>query len=271
MSDMISHAIILDFEATCDNLQPVRPQEIIEFPSVLMSLETSEVIDEFESFVRPYHNPVLTDFCREFTSITQEEVGGAPYFHEVFAAHEQWLSSHGLTASNSVFATCGDWDLGTMFPAQCRIGLCPVEVLSPVYTQWLNIKVPYSLTMGRKAPGMAGMLRGLEIPIAGMHHRGIDDCRNITKILGALVARGVEVEPTARLAPEKYPPINLLLRFGNSLEPVVLSVRNLKTLRGLASRCFKCEIKTFRRSDGVSIESSGQLLQLQSGEEIILA
>ena len=267
----MSHAIVLDFEATCGDREPVRPQEIIEFPSVLVLLDTMEIVDEFTSFVRPFHNPQLTNFCCEFTSITQGDVDGAPLFHEVLEAHEKWLGNHGLTETNSVFVTCGDWDLGTMFPAQCGIGQQPVEFLSPIYTRWLNIKVPYSMLFERKAPGLAGMLRSLGLQLAGVHHRGIDDCRNITKVLGALVSRGAEVEATAKLPAAKYPPIHLCLRYGDALESVVLSTRNLKTLRGLAGRHFKRKIRTIALLDGTRIDGNEQLLMLKPGEELVLA
>ena len=195
--------IVLDFEATCGDEGPVRPQEIIEYPSVLVALDTLEIVDEFTSFVRPYHNPQLTEFCRKLTSITQEDVDGAPYFHEALAAHEKWIDGHGLTESNAVIVTCGDWDLGTMLPAQCRVGLKPVECLRPIYTRWLNIKVLFESIKGQKARGMASMLRALGIALTGVHHRGIDDCRNIVKILRSLVQAGAIVEPTSELSPDK--------------------------------------------------------------------
>jgi len=250
---------------------PVRPQEIIEFPSVLVSLTPFEVIDEFRSFVRPYHNPQLTEFCCELTSISQGDVDAAPYFHEVLAAHGKWLTEHGLSELNSVFVTCGDWDLGVMLPAQCRVGKQPVEYIPPIYTRWLNVKVPYRTVSGSKAPGMAGMLRSLGIPLIGVRHRGIDDCHNIANILSALVKKGVVVEPSATLSPDKYPPIHLRLQYNGVIEEVVLLTRSLKTLRSLAGRHFKCRIKTLTRSDGLIIEDSKQLLELKPGEEILLA
>lgn len=271
MDRAISHAIVLDFEATCGNQEPIRPQEIIEFPSVLVALDTLKSVDEFSSFVRPFHNPHLTDFCRELTSITQEDVDGAPYFHEVLKAHENWIDSHGLTELNAVFVTCGDWDLGTMLPAQSRVGKKPVEYLRPIYTRWLNIKVPFASVAGRKAPGMAGMLRALEIELTGFHHRGIDDCRNIAKILRALVLSEAAVEATSALSPLKYPPIELRMRYGERVEILVLETRSLKALRELAGERFRCRITDFTRLDGERIEGGDQLRFLKSGEEILLA
>ena len=117
MDSNYTHAIVLDFEATCDDRSRPRPQEIIEFPSVLISLKSLEFIDEFQAFIRPVHNPVLTTFCKNFTSIQQSDVDGAKIFPEVLADHQSWLENHGLGDENAIIVTCGDWDLGKMLPA----------------------------------------------------------------------------------------------------------------------------------------------------------
>jgi inhibitor of KinA sporulation pathway (predicted exonuclease) len=111
MPSPFTHAIVLDFEATCDQGRRVDPQEIIEFPSALLALDSLEVIDEFSSFVRPQHHPVLSGFCRKLTSIDQSDVDVAPSFPEVFATHRAWLERHGLNRESADFVTCGDWDL----------------------------------------------------------------------------------------------------------------------------------------------------------------
>ena len=83
----------VDLEATCDevganeSLRPlaVVPEQMktIEIGLVVIDLETLKVIDEFQSFVRPQINPVLTDFCKQLTSIQQAKVDGAGTYVEV--------------------------------------------------------------------------------------------------------------------------------------------------------------------------------------------
>lgn len=199
--DTLTHAIILDFEATCDNKSQPKPQEIIEFPSVLLSLDDLEVVDTFESFVRPRHHPKLSKFCRDFTGIQQSDIDQAASFGDVLHAHEQWLSHHGVTAANAIMVTCGDWDLGTMLPLQCKVATPPITTLNPIYLRWQNIKKTFCAVLNRKrAPGMAGMLRALDLPLEGQHHRGIDDCRNIGALFQTLVRRGGSVGATKSLA-----------------------------------------------------------------------
>lgn len=271
MSTNYSHAIILDFEATCDNQSRPLPQEIIEFPSVLLSLDTHEIIDEFESFVKPAHHPVLSEFCTTLTSIRQSDVDNAAVFPDVLQDHATWLNGHDLDENNSLFVTCGDWDLGTMLPAQCAVAQPPVEALAPVYTRWQNIKHAYCRITGKaKAPGMSGMLRELGLELVGHHHRGIDDCRNIAALLKTLFGRGARVEITARLPVSKYPPITVLLCLGEQVEQARLDARSIKILLGLSGRLFRCKPVKIQRQDGRLINDDEDLASLCPGERLRL-
>ncbi|MEH6628754.1 MAG: 3'-5' exonuclease [Motiliproteus sp.] len=72
--------IVIDFEATCcDRETPHDPDafprdeiEIVELGCVAVS-ETGHVLGEFESFVRPIRNPVLTPYCTALTTISQDQ------------------------------------------------------------------------------------------------------------------------------------------------------------------------------------------------------
>lgn len=271
MINTYTHLIILDFEATCDDENAPRPQEVIEFPSVLLSLETLEIVDEFQAFVRPIHNPQLTDFCKNFTSIQQRDVDQADLFTDVLKAHLEWLKSHELDETNSIIVTCGDWDLGNMFPSQCPVAIPPVENLHPLYTSWMNIKRLFCKVLNcKKAPGMAGMLRKLNLKLIGLHHRGIDDCRNIAAIAKLLIERGAEVSSTASLPLSKYPPISLTFYLGDRKEKAVLKIRNLSSLYGLAGKVFKCKVSGFKLANGKILEVDQDLRALNSGEELFL-
>ena len=51
--------------------------ETLEIGLVVIDLESLEIVDEFQRFVRPQINPTLTDFCKKLTSIQQADVDGA--------------------------------------------------------------------------------------------------------------------------------------------------------------------------------------------------
>lgn len=188
-----SHFIVLDFEATCDEDRPPRPQEIIEFPSVLLDASTLDVVDSFESFVRPVHHPVLSEFCRSFTGIEQDDVQNAPVFADVLHRHHAWLRTHG-DPNAMVFITCGDWDLKRMLPAQCQSAVPPLAKVPAPYRRWVNIKHVFAATVGQRGRGMASMMEALKLPLRGRHHRGIDDCYNIARIVVELIGRGAVIE-----------------------------------------------------------------------------
>ena len=71
--------VVLDFEATCDKPKQMEPQEIIEFPLVLVDAKTLKQVDEFRTYVRPSFHPELTNFCKELTGIQQEQLGDGVY------------------------------------------------------------------------------------------------------------------------------------------------------------------------------------------------
>ena len=43
----------------------------VEFPAVLLDLETGKIVDEFQQYVLPRDNPKLSDFCKALTGISQ--------------------------------------------------------------------------------------------------------------------------------------------------------------------------------------------------------
>ena len=192
-----AYFLVMDFEATCEKDARNWVHEIIEFPAVLVDAATLAKVDEFRALVRPTERPTLTRFCTELTSITQADVDGADALPEVLGRFEAWCATHGLrdAPAAALPVTCGDWDLEKMLPVECRRkGLAVPAVLR----SWCNVKRPFAAQTGQtKAPGMAGMLTALGLPLVGHHHLGIDDSRNIAAIVCELRRRGAAVVATA--------------------------------------------------------------------------
>lgn len=63
--------VVIDFEATCDEARALYPQEIIEFPSVIVNGLTGQLEACFRTYVRPACNPNLSDYCKNLTGIQQ--------------------------------------------------------------------------------------------------------------------------------------------------------------------------------------------------------
>jgi len=188
---MSIYLCVLDFEATCWNKRSnLERQEIIEFPSVLYELNSkNEVIfiSEFSKYVKPVLEPVLSDFCTELTGITQDKVNEANTIEVVYNEHFQWLKANTRTNSDIYIITCGAWDLKTMLPKEIKNKKLHYH---NVYKSYINIKDEFEYFYKKKAGGMVGMLEYLDIKLEGRHHSGIDDTRNIAKILLRIISDG---------------------------------------------------------------------------------
>jgi len=191
---------ILDFEATCEENKKIYPQEIIEFPTVLLNAKTLEIVDEFHQYVRPTSHPILTKFCTKLTGIQQEWVDKGNTIDVVLKDYDKWLRSHNLFKEGGrpsfAFITCGDWDLNTCLKNQCKDENIPK---STYFNSWINIKKVYASFCKTKMGDMVKMLEGLHIPLSGRHHSGIDDCRNITKIAQRILQDSAILNITGRL------------------------------------------------------------------------
>ena len=196
----LSYYLVLDFEATCDSsrLSSPKPQEIIEFPVLAVNAKTLKTERTFHTYVRPTSNPVLTPFCTQLTGITQSQVDGQPTLPEVLRSFHSWLETNGFLEPSIrfCFVTCGDWDLKTMLPGQCKYFNWPVP---EYFSSWMNIKLVFQRLTGVKAKGMPHMLEYFEIPLEGRHHSGIDDSKNIAKILTTLAGIESDLQPTTTL------------------------------------------------------------------------
>eukprot|EP00980_Cylindrotheca_fusiformis_P002625 scaffold618_cov130-Cylindrotheca_fusiformis.AAC.29 len=194
----VEYLCVLDFEATCNDKHPKpNPQEIIEFPVVLLNTKAGNVEDVFHYYVRPDLHPNLSEFCTKLTGIKQEQVNAGISLFECLKLHEQWLQKHNLVNYESgtpdtdqkhfLFVTCGDWDLKTCLPNQ--LGHHNVKVPS-FFRSWVNIKKAYSKLYNRKANGMTSMLEDLGLDLQGRHHSGIDDSKNIARICVRMISDG---------------------------------------------------------------------------------
>ncbi|XP_078417154.1 ERI1 exoribonuclease 3-like isoform X1 [Cetorhinus maximus] len=165
--------LVLDFEATCDK-QMIKPQEIIEFPILKLHGRTLEIESEFHTYVQPVVHPELTSFCTELTGIVQSMVDGKPTLPQALQMVDDWMQEEGLLDPkvNSIFVTCGDWDLKTMLPGQCQYLGLPVP---DYFKKWINLKKAYSFAMGNYPKnGLPFMIKEMNLQHIGKLHSGIE-------------------------------------------------------------------------------------------------
>lgn len=182
------YLLVMDFEATCDTNASLQPQEIIELPCVALSTSDWKSKDTFHAYIKPRVYPKLTPFCIELTGIMQEMVDNQPCFVDVFSKFREWLTKGGYfdRSDKSSFVTCGNWDLKTMLPNQCKLDNI---TLPDEFKQWIELKHTFCDSTGYYPKNLKDMLLRLDLPLQGRLHSGIHDVKNIVSIIQDLKER----------------------------------------------------------------------------------
>jgi inhibitor of KinA sporulation pathway (predicted exonuclease) len=194
-----NYYLVLDLEATCCDQETIQrsEMEIIEVGAVMVEAQSLAVIDEFQTFVKPVRFPILTEFCRSLTSITQAQVDRAPEYLEAINLLKNWLAPYPAPDAKAVFCSWGNYDR-TQFKQQSRF----YNVPAPIPYPHANLKKLFAKSQG--LPRRCSMPEALQlagIALEGTHHRGIDDARNIAKLLPFVLGRQPLLHPPQSLHP----------------------------------------------------------------------
>lgn len=210
--------LVMDFEATCIATSRFNyANEVIEFPVALLKWEdkTSDgtasqlsIVDEFRSFVKPTWKPILSEYCTTLTGIAQVQVDEAPSLSEVFSLLKVFMAKHKLIDKDTeqiltrfCWCTDGPWDIQDLLLKTCFISKTPM----PAWMQGniLDVRAQVTSWMHAQNPGNRprplGIVRQLNAlglsDFEGSMHSGIDDTRNIARIVIELARRGVALRP----------------------------------------------------------------------------
>ncbi|KAJ6387969.1 hypothetical protein OIU77_026517 [Salix suchowensis] len=179
--------VVIDFEATCDKERNPHPQEIIEFPSVIVSSVTGQLEACFQTYVRPTCNQHLSEFCKDLTGIQQIQVDRGVTLSEALLRHDKWLENKGIKNTSFAVVTWSNWDCRVMLESECRFK----KIRKPPYfNRWINLKVPFcEIFGGARCLKEAVEMSGLEWQ--GRAHCGLDDAKNTARLLALLMHRGI--------------------------------------------------------------------------------
>ncbi|CAN1288020.1 Uncharacterized exonuclease domain-containing protein At3g15140 [Linum perenne] len=195
--------------------------EILEFPVILIDTRTMTVVDLFHRFVRPCSmsaeriDEYIANKYRKFgvdqvwhnTAIPFVEV--AEQFEAWLIQHRLWGRTHSCRLHNAAFVTCGNWDVKTQVPHQCKVSKIQ---LPPYYNEWINLKDVFHnfYHPEEKAKGMRKMMEHLKMPMSGSHHLGIDDTRNIARIVLRMLSDGAPMPITGWRDPASHGTVKFL-------------------------------------------------------------
>ncbi len=169
--------IIYDVEATCWRGKPPKGiNEIIEIGAVKLNAY-GELVSEFNKFVKPTVNPILSGFCKSLTHISQENVDAADTYPTVIEQFKDWVE---VGETDYVLGAWGDFDKRIMRD-NCN--------LHDLETDWLeffiNVKSQYNTlkgNMGHQKSGLKAVVKKEGFEFDGVHHRAISDALNLAKV-----------------------------------------------------------------------------------------
>ncbi|KAJ3692268.1 hypothetical protein LUZ60_012618 [Juncus effusus] len=221
--EKFNHDLGVDLSVDQLRVDDVRPQEfdyllvldlegkveILEFPVVMIDARDLKFVDSFHRFVRP--TAMSEQRIAQYIEGKYGKFGVDRVWHdtsipfkEVIQEFEQWLENHHLwdktkegSLNRAAFITCGNWDLKTKVPDQCRVS----KIKLPHYfMEWINVKDIFLNFYNKRATGMMTMMRELNMPTFGSHHLGIDDSKNIARVVQRMISDGALMQITASSA-----------------------------------------------------------------------
>ena len=175
--------LVVDLESTCwEDLNPegkrqdVDSMEIIEIGCALATRD-GQLLKSASFLVKPTRFPQLSDFCTALTGITQSMVDEAPTYPEAIEALNKWL---GELSDEFIWCSWGNYDRLHILAESEKHGLLPSFMAYP----HLNLKRIWRLSTGQKKKnGLSNALIYHNLAFEGRQHRGVDDARNIVRLL----------------------------------------------------------------------------------------
>ena len=174
---IIAMYLIIDLEATCwENRRNRENMETIEIGAVLVN-KNYKIIAEYQTFIKPIKNPILSEFCQNLTTIRQQDIDQAEFFPVAFSKFINWVEK--ITKDdikNIVPCSWGHYDKKQLLKD------CQFHNIKFPFLRYYSIKHKFAEIKKIKPMGMKKALEICQIKLNGTRHRAIDDAKNITKI-----------------------------------------------------------------------------------------
>lgn len=169
---------VIDLEATTDgNGNKDIDQEIIEISGVLVS-EDGKLIEngQFSSLVKPINNPILSDFCKNLTHISQENINCTQSFLSVSLDLEYWLwDNHSISLKDLIICSWGDDK--NLLKLECK-NKNMVYVFGPSR----NLALEYKMKFHKNHASLKSALEFFGMKFEGIPHRALADAINTANI-----------------------------------------------------------------------------------------
>ena len=188
---LFDYLIVVDFECTCEEGRNTYPHEIIEFPGVLVDVRRG-IVDKsnsFHSYVKPWRNPVLSEFCTKLTGIQQEQVDHAPSITEVVSSFVEWYRRTIPPGAKVVFATDGPWDFKNFLYSAAV--LRDNVAFPTIFYEYIDVRTTFARHFNKGEPlKLDAMLSRMKLRFHGSPHCGFDDAYNIARLAVEMMKKG---------------------------------------------------------------------------------
>ena len=170
--------IVVDIESTCwEKNAPQGVNEIIEIGICTIETKSGNILESRSIIVKPIYSTV-SEFCTKLTTLKNEDVENGISFSDACS-----ILVNEFKTDKYTWASYGYYDM-TQFKIQCE----RENVAYPFSGSHINVKILFSLINSlKKQVGMDKALKMSKMPLEGTHHRGVDDARNIARILSKIL------------------------------------------------------------------------------------
>ena len=170
---------VVDIEATCWEQSNVRDNnEIIEL-GVVACDDLGNILDNYQSFVRPVISPKMSKFCRNLIKIQQKCIDEAEPLDTVVSDMQGWMRKR--WSGVHPWAAFGSWD------EICFRQDCLRHNIGFPFGRFINLKDLYANYSGCDKCGLREALKREGLPWEGRSHRALDDAMNAVKLARFLV------------------------------------------------------------------------------------
>lgn len=169
--------VVVDLEATCFENSNLRPKmETIEIGAVFTD-DTFAALATWSVLVKPVIVPELSDFCKQLTHISQEEVDGGLGFSAAMDAFNAFaLLRFEKPLSRMQFCSWGNFDLNLLLRDSAFHGI------PYIMGKHVNLKDEFAVKRGRRPCGLRKALASMHLEFEGQHHRALPDALNIARL-----------------------------------------------------------------------------------------
>lgn len=164
--------IVFDLEATCwerkaqaESYKQDNEMETIEVGAVKTDLNFN-ILSSFQAFIKPVLNPILSDFCKNLTNISSDDINKSLYFKDVYKNFYRWVGN------TKILIGWGDYD-----KLQLSLDCQRAGIKDPFHKNliYINGKELYKQYTGRYGRGLGLEIAKYNLTFKGKPHRAIND------------------------------------------------------------------------------------------------